>query len=131
MAGLGTKIFIFTLLLSFGFSMIAQTKVGSVGAGSTTYDESAANKSQEMFDYTNNFFTAGLAAGVSLVATLVSGNPIYFFAGVAASLITFNTLATASINESFGNEVGTMLKTLITFLYAVAIVSWFGSRNEP
>lgn len=37
MAGLGTKIFIFTLLLSFGFSMIAQTKVGSVGAGSTTY----------------------------------------------------------------------------------------------
>lgn len=28
MAGLGTKIFIFTLLLSFGFSMIAQTKIG-------------------------------------------------------------------------------------------------------
>jgi hypothetical protein len=142
MSGIATKLFLFTILLTFGFQMVTTaTKVGSVGAGSKTYNQTIGDINADLSDsipnpksFENEIISAIILniPTVSITAIgLAFNNPLLAFAGIAITFLNAVAFPTAAINESFGGSLGDLLSNIISFLYLVSILSWWGSKSEP
>jgi len=62
----------------------------------------------------------------------LSGNYLVAFAGFAATMLSTIAVPSAMLNESFGNNFGTLFSLIISFLYTVSIISWWkGNYDTP
>lgn len=132
MAGFGTKVFIFALILSFCFNLWAGTKIAGVDAGSTTYNE-ATNKVSGFSQYVTSIqdvIKNNLATSAITAVGIVFGNPYLAFAGIALTLFNLLAFPAALLSEASIGTVGTLISNMISFLYALAAITWFAGRGD-
>lgn len=132
MAGTGTKILIFALILSFSFRLWADTKIAGIGSGSTTYAEAEQNIGTlgSWLQNIENLVKNNLATtGVSAIG-IVFGNPYLAFAGIVLTLFNLLVFPQALLNEGNIGLIGTLVSNIVSLLYSLAILNWFGQRSD-
>lgn len=140
MASLATKILVFSIIMSFGFSMMAGLKIGvEGGACAATYSQiGSANTNQGggVLGVTGsgllNLILNNVPSFVLTGIGLLTQNQFWIFAGFAGTLLGLvNTTSSSVFNACFGNNIGTFLSNLLNLLYILGVVSWYGQRGEP
>lgn len=130
MAGLGTKVFLFALILSFCVNLWAGTKVSGIGANSKTFEESQQKLDSLGFfvGSISDVIKSNMATSFVSAIGIVFGNPYLAFAGIALTLFNMIVMPNALINEM--GSVGLLLSNMLNFLYAIAAISWFAGRGD-
>ena len=132
MSGIATKLIIFNLFLTFTFSMVVPSiKTGSIGGGSETYNQTIATTTNILETKASDLFISSIPAGIVIAFGALTGNGIFVFAGIAATLLSLASINDAAINESFGHDFGLLFSTIMKMLWIFAIISWFGSKGDP
>lgn len=132
MAGTGTKILIFALILSFSFRLWAGTKIAGIEAGSVTYGEAEAQVSflGSYVGSIQSVITNNLATSAVSAIGIVFGNPYLAFAGIALTLFNLLVFPQALLNEAVIGSVGSLISNIVSLLYALAAITWFAQRGD-
>lgn len=132
MAGTGTKILIFALILSFSFRLWAGTKIAGIEAGSVTYGE-AETQITFLGIYVQSIQSVimnNLATSAISAIGIVFGNTYLAFAGIALMLFNLLIFPQALLNEAVIGSVGSLISNIVSLLYALAAITWFAQRGD-